>query len=409
MAFSKLWVIAYRDLWRNPRRSIASIIAVALGLALLMVLNGYIAGVFDDALQNDIRLRTGHVQMRADSYEEEQISLQWQDLLDDPEQLAAQANALPEVIAAAPVLWANGILNTIDDSTGLRIYGVEVNSPIYAPIREAMVGGEFLQPDDRGGILIGRRLANTMGLALGQEINLTIINADGQPDEALFTVRGLFDTDVPSYDEAALFMPLARAQSFSLTNGHASAVTMLIHDQEEADSLAASLASPGITGLTWRDMNQTLLQTVEASSAIYMLLYGIVMAVVAVVIANTLLMSVFERIREMGILAALGMKGRQIMLMFLLEAALLGLAGIVVGAVIGSAGVYYLATTGINMGEMMASAASGISIGATIRAQYDVAAFANLAFWLLVIIMLASLYPARFATSREPAEALRIS
>ena len=408
MAFRKLWVIAYRDLWRNPRRSIASIIAVALGLALLMMLSGYIAGVYDDALQNSIRLRTGHVQMRAESYEEEQISLQWEDLLDAPEQLAAQANALPEVIAAAPVLWANGILNTIDDSTGLRIYGVDVASPIYAPIREAMVEGEFLQPDDRGGILIGRRLANTMGIVLDQEVNLTIINADGQPDEAIFTIRGLFDTDVPSYDEASIFMPFARAQSFSLTNGHASAVTMLLHDQEEAGRVAASLATPGIKGLSWREMNQTLLKTVEATSAIYAVLYGIVIAVVAVVIANTLLMAVFERIREMGILAALGMKGRQIMLMFMLEAALLGIAGIIVGSVIGSAGVYYLANTGIAVGDI-ASSAGGIAIGATLRAQFDVATFASLAGWLLAVIIRASLYPAHFATQREPADALRIT
>ena len=408
MAFSKLWVIAYRDLWRNPRRSIASIIAVALGLALLMILSGYISGVFDGALQNDIRLRTGHVQMRADSYEEEQISLQWEDLVDDPAQLAAQANALPEVIAAAPVLWATGILNTIDDSTGLRIYGVDVTSPIYAPIREAMVEGEYLQPDDRGGVLVGRRLAKTMGIALGQDVNLTIINADGQPDEAIFTVRGLFDTDVPSYDEAAIFMPLARAQSFALTNGRASAVTMLLHDQEAAAGVVAALATPGVTGLTWREMNQTLIQTMEASSAIYVVLYGIVIAVVAVVIANTLLMSVFERIREMGILAALGMKGRQIMLMFMLEAACLGIAGIVVGAVLGAAGVYYLATTGFEMGDM-ASASSGIALGATVHARFDIATFVSLAGWLLAIIVLASLYPARFATQREPAEALRIA
>lgn len=408
MAFNKLWVIAYRDLWRNPRRSIASILAVGLGLALLMVLSGYISGVFDDALQNDIRLRTGHVQMRAESYEEEQVSLQWEDLVDDPAQLAAQANSMPEVVAAAPVLWATAILNTIDDSTGLRIYGVDVTSPIYAPIREAMVEGEFLQPDDRGGILVGRRLAKTMGIVVGQDVNLTIINADGQPDEAIFTIRGLFDTDVPSYDEAAIFMPFARAQSFSLTNGHASAVTMLLHDQEDAEQVAAALATPGINGLTWSEMNETLITTVEAASAIYVVLYGIVIAVVAVVIANTLLMAVFERIREMGILAALGMKGRQIMLMFMLEAALLGIAGIIVGAVLGSAGVLYLSNVGFEMGDM-AAAAGGISMGATVRAQFDTATFVSLAGWLLLIIVLASVYPARFATQREPAEALRIA
>src|SRR6266545_4582071 len=131
MAFTKLWVIAYRDLGRNRRRSILSLIAVALGLGLLILMNGYIAGVMEEAMQNDIRLRIGHVQIRANSYEEAQVSLQWEDLLDEPEALAARASALPEVKAAAPVLWASGILNTIDDSAGLRIYGVDVTSSLY--------------------------------------------------------------------------------------------------------------------------------------------------------------------------------------------------------------------------------------------------------------------------------------
>jgi ABC-type antimicrobial peptide transport system permease subunit len=140
--------------------------------------------------------------------------------------------------------------------------------------------------------------------------------------------------------------------------------------------------------------------------AFYMVLDIIVMLIVAVVIANTLLMAVFERIREMGILAALGMKGRQIMLMFLLEAATLGLAGIIVGVALGSAGVGYLATAGLYIGDMSA-VASEVALGSTVHARFVPVTFASLSFWTLVIILLASLYPAWFAIRREPAEALR--
>jgi ABC-type lipoprotein release transport system permease subunit len=406
MAFNKLWVIAYRDLGRNRRRSILSLIAVALGLGLLILMNGYIAGVMEESLQNDIRLRTGHVQIRDDSYEAEKVSLQWDELLDEPEALAARASALPEVTAAAPVLWASGILNTIDDSAGLTIYGVDVTSALYEPIREAMVAGEFLQPDDRSGVVIGKRLADMMGIALGQDVNLTVVNADGQPDEANFTVRGLFSTGIPSYDESALFMPLARAQAFTVTDGHASAIVMMLNRQSDSPRVAATLAGSGITTLTWREINQVLLQLAELSMSFYTILDVIVMVVVAVVIANTLLMSVFERIREMGILAALGMKGRQIMLMFLLEAAILGIAGIIVGSILGLAGVAYLATVGIHIGEI-ATTGGGLALGSTIHAHFVPATFASLAFWTLVIILLASLYPAWFAIRREPAEALR--
>jgi ABC-type lipoprotein release transport system permease subunit len=406
MALAKLWIMAYRDLGRNRRRSILSLIAVALGLALLIVLNGYIAGVLEDTMQNDIRLRSGHVQIRALSYAEEQGGLRWEDLLDQPEALAAEARALPQVMAAAPVLWATGILNTRDDSAGLRIYGIDTTSPIYAPIQDALVAGSFLTADDRSGILVGARLAKMLGIQLNQDVNLTIINADGEPDEALFTVRGLFATGVPSYDQNALFMPISKAQAFTRTDNHASAIVMLLHRQADADLVAATLAAPTVVTLTWRDLNQVMLQAMETGMSFYIVLDGIVMLVVAAVIANTLLMAVFERIREMGILAALGMKGRQIMLMFLMEAAILGLAGIAVGVLLGSAGVGYLATAGIPVGDMGTSA-SGIALSSVIRARFVPVTFAWLSFWTLVIILLASLYPAWFAIRREPAAALR--
>src|SRR5690606_21066202 len=131
---------------------------------------------------------------------------------------------------------------------------------IYAPIQEVMVAGTFLTPDDRGGILLGRRVADELGIALGQDVNLTVVNADGEPDEAIFTVRGLFSTGVLSYDDSAILMPLARAQTFTRTSGHATAVRVLLNRQPDADAVAAALAAPGLATLTWRDMNQVLLQ-----------------------------------------------------------------------------------------------------------------------------------------------------
>ena len=150
-------------------------------------------------------------------------------------------------------------------------------------------------------------------------------------------MRGLFRSGAVSYDENSVFMPLAKAQAVTNTAGRASAVTILLHNQEDAEAVAAALAAPDVKALTWRELNQVFLQTMEIGLRFYLILDFIVMLVVAVVIANTLLMAVFERVREMGILAALGMKGRQIMGMFLLEAATLGLLGIVVGVVLGTA------------------------------------------------------------------------
>jgi len=406
MALSKLWVIAWRDLGRNRRRSFLSLLAVALGLGLLILLNGYIAGVLEDSLQNGIRLETGHVQIRAASYQREKLSLLAKDLLADSDALAARASAMAEVKAAAPVLWAGGILNTADDSAGVQIYGADTASAVFAPIRDALAGGEWLAADDRGGILIGKSLANSMGVGVGQRVSLSLVNAGGQADEGIFTVRGLFSTGVGSYDNGAVFMPLAKAQAFTGAGDDASAILIMLHRQDDAERVAAALQGPGTVALTWRDLNALVLQTIQTGMSFYVLIDLIVILVVAVIIANTLLMAVFERIREMGILAALGMKGRQIMLMLVIEAAILGLAGIAVGIVLGAAGVGYLATHGIYIGDKVASTAGSIALGNTLYARFVPGTFAALSGWTLVIILLASLYPAWFAARLEPVKAL---
>lgn len=408
MTWTKLWAIGYRDLGRNRRRSVFTMLAVGLGLALLIVMNGFIAGILHDALENSIRLQTGHVQLRAPTYEVEELSLNWEDLLADAEALAAQAQGIAGVQAAAPVLWARAVLNTSAESAGLQLHGIDVDSSLYAPIRQGLVAGEFLAADDRSGILLGKRLADDLGVTVGNAVSLTVINADNQPSEAIFTIRGLFESGVAIYDEAAVMMPLARAQTLAGTGDRASVVFILLDDQEMADSVAATLSGPTVTALTWRALNAFFIDTMQMAMSFYIILDGIVMLIVAVIVANTLLMAVFERIREMGILAALGMKGRQIMQMMLMEAAILSFFGIIFGIVIGIGGVMLLAQNGIPLGES-ATVASNIALGNVMRARLVPETILWLSVWTLIVALLASLYPAWFAARLEPVKALHTS
>ena len=408
----RIWGIAVRDLRRNKRRSALTMIAVMLGLALVIVLHGYEMGAIEGAIENNIRVNTGHLQVRAESYEEEEVSLQWEDLLQEPQAVAARARALPNVRDAAPVLWASGILNTTDESVGLQVYGVDPQAETMAPFREGLVAGAWLAPDDRSGILVSRRLAETMGLTVGDGISLLVNTSDDQPDEAVFEIRGLYDSGIPGFDDVTVFLPLAKAQAFVRVGDRASAVVAVLEDQEDAGAVAAALSAPGLEVLTWRDLNEMMLTLTESAMGILYLFYGIVMAIVAVVVANTLLMSVFERTREMGILASLGMKGRQIMGMFLIESATLGMLGVLLGVGLGSLGVYYLATVGISLGDMDVSdiygtGSGGFAMGTTLYGTFAWGDTAVLSLACLVIILVASLYPAWFATRKEPIDALR--
>jgi ABC-type lipoprotein release transport system permease subunit len=402
----RLWSIAIRDVGRNKRRSGLTLIAIGLGLALVIALHSLEIGAMEGSIDNNIRVQSGHVQIRMESYEEDKVSLKWEHLLEDPESLIIQAQSLPEVQSASPVIWAGGIISSVEDSTGVRVYGIDPLAETSETFREDLFG-DFLSPDDRDGILISKRLAKNLDLALGDDVSLLVNTSAEQPDETIFTVRGLFDTGLPGFDETTVFLPISKAQTFTQVGNRASAVMVLLYDQEDAESVATALSSPGLETLTWQDLNQLMLQTMESSMAILYLFYMIVLAIVAVVVANTLLMSVFERTREMGILAALGLKGRQIMAMFLIESAVLGILGVVLGVILGSLGTYYLATEGLHIGDMASQVSADLAYSETMYASFQWTATAVLALVCWIITMLASLYPAWFATRKEPIDALR--
>jgi ABC-type lipoprotein release transport system permease subunit len=407
MALIKLWVIAYRDLGRNRRRTGLTVLAVTLGLAVLIMMSGFIAGIFDSMISFSILLDSGHVQIRSESFKMENPSLKWDDLMENSEELLTRAQETDGVIAVAPVLLASGFINTADELFGVNVTGIDPGSSFHDPIREGMVAGEYLDIDDRDGVLIGEKLARDLGLGAGSKISLLVNTSDGETDEDIFTVRGVFNTGVVSYDAGSVYMPLPKAQAFTNAGDRISAVILLTDDTETADLVAAALRSPGRKVVTWKDMNALILSAIEQGNYFYIMIYGIVILIVAVLIANTLLMSVFERTRELGILAALGMKGHQIMTMVLLEAGTLALIGVVGGLFLGVLVVWYLSFNGLYIGDDIASMVKGFAYPSTFYAKIAPADFLVLSLAMVGIVLLAALYPARFASRLEPVEALK--
>jgi ABC-type lipoprotein release transport system permease subunit len=406
VAIKTFWTIAYRDIVRNRRRTFTTILAVTLGLTVVMLMAGMLKGMFESAVRDNIRVNTGHLQLRADSYESEKLSLLSKDLVQDPDALVSQIKSLPEVQSVAPVLWASTVLSTPRESAGLKITGIDPGDAFHEPIRQGVVDGQYLTADDRGQILIAKRLADDMDITIGDRVSLATGNANGGLDEGLFTVSGLFNTGFPGYDQSTVIMPLSQAQTFTGTGNRASSLIVMLHDGEDTPAVAAALAAPGIRILTWEDMNQFMLQALEAGGAFYYIIYLIVILVVAVLIANTLLMSVFERTREMGILASLGMKQRQIMLMVLLEAVILALIGIFFGIFLGLGAVYSLSRVGFDMGEDTAGLVEGVAMSSKLYPAMAPDQFVILSLLMLGIVTLVSVYPAWVAARMEPVEAL---
>ena len=406
MAIKKFFSMAFRSVIRNTRRSLLTALAVALGLVVVMVMAGAIEGMIDNALADSIRVSTGHLQIRNANYEVGKGSLLAKDLLDNAETLTKRVKEVAGVRSATPILESSGLLSTATESTGIEIIGIVPGDPFHDPVRNGIAAGEYLKADDRDLILMGEMLANQMNIAVGQRVSLAASDANGVGQEGLFTVAGLVDTGFPGIDQNRILMPLTQAQSFSGVGDRASDIIVMLDNLDDAESIAAQLRGGDIDVQTWRDLNSILLESMEIGMVFYYVIYLIVFLAVAVIIANTLLMSVFERTREIGILASLGMNGRQIMALILFEALILAIFGVAVGLVLGMGAVTYFAVVGISFSAETAAMVEGMAIGTTMKGGYAPDQFAILSLLLLAVVCLVSLYPAWYAARMEPVEAL---
>lgn len=396
--------MAWRDLGRNRRRSFFSALAVGLGLALLLFLAAFIEGEMKASIDTSIRLISGHLQVRANTYDEVKTSLKWADLVENPQQVADQIASLEPVKAASPRLYASGIVAVGDETTGVRVIGIDPNSEANSPYREGMLEGEFLTGDDREGLLLGKALAEKLGLKVGEQLSLSVNTSNGEVAEQVFTVRGIFTTGTYAFDGANVLLPLVKAQAIAEAENHASTIFILLKDMNQTDVVAPALQSVNLQVLTWKDMNELLLQVEQLANSYMVFFYLIVLGISATVVVNTLIMSVFERTREIGILTAIGMRSRRIMGMFLAESSLLAVGGILMGLTLGIILATILGQVGFPVGQMKIT---GFVIGDRIYPVLTLADSVQLSLMALVITLLAGLYPAWIASHMEPVEALR--
>jgi len=396
--------MAFRDLLRNKRRSFFSSLALGMGLALLLLMAATVSGEIRGAMDTSIRLDSGHLQVRAKTYDANKNSVAYEDLIANPNEVAAKIASLEPVSVATPRLFASGILSDRDETTGIRILGIDTSSPATAPFKDGMLTGKYLENDDRSGILIGETLANKLSLKAGDIVNLLANTSNGDVDQQVFTIRGIFTTHTPAFDEYTILMPLTKAQAITKTEDHASAIFVLLKNSDQVDNVKNALQTEQLQVVTYLKMNEGLLQTEEFSRGYMVLIYLIVLAITAAVIVNTLIMSVFERTREIGILSAIGMKRTRIMSLFFIESSFLAIGGIFAGLIIGGIMVYFASTVGFYIGNY---GATSMLIGERIYAYLTLKDAIDLTIMAFIVAILAALYPAIMAARLEPVEAMR--
>jgi ABC-type lipoprotein release transport system permease subunit len=401
--------LAWRNMWRNWRRTTIALVAIVLGLMLLLLFDGIYNGSDQAIFGNAVRFYGGNVQVHAPGYRDKAARLPMLPL-DDPAAVVQAAKALPDVQAVAERINTAGII--INHGTSVPVEVTAIQPDVEAPISmqaENVSQGRFLKPDDGDAIYIGKALADRLGVTVGDNVTLFGRSKNEAMRQHNFNVVGIYDVHTPDAEKGTVFIPLADAQTlYNLRDQVTEASIYLKQIGGEPAVIAALQAQlPGYEIDSWQTLRGDLTDAINSKRA-FGSFFGIIVIVIASIgILNLMLMAVFERTREMGVLAALGMKGRQIMGLFLLEGTFIGVVGAIIGCGLGLLCIALIGTAGIDLSNMTAGLGEmAVLMSGKLYPIVTAAGLISRAILVVIIAALASLYPAWQASRKEPSKAL---
>src|SRR5262249_42757875 len=268
--------------------------------------------------------------------------------------------------------------------------------------------GRFLSDEDGDAILIGQALAERLQVGLGDSITLLGRSKNELMRRHTMTVVGIYDLHTPEVEKGTVFIPLIDGQTLYNLRDQATEVAIFMPQVGTEDSVMSALQSqlPNYEVDTWQTLRPEIRQTMQTKLAFSSFAGIVVLVIAAIGILNLMLMAVFERPREMGVLAALGMKSRQIMSLFLMEGAFIGVVGAVIGCGLGALLIGWMGQVGIDLSAYSGLGEVGALLGDRLYPSITPADLLSRGLLRIVIAAMRSIYPAWQASRQEPAQAL---
>src|SRR5271163_4696033 len=414
----RLLQLAWRNLWRNRRRTFITMAAIAFGYAMLLFVACLMAGLRWQMIQNGTCLVMSQIQVHAPGY---YPNRSLQKTLGgrqgtDVNALLAAISADRRVSAVAPRVYGYGLLSAADRSAGVALMGVvPEQEPKITTLNTQITEGSYLTPQVSKGVVIGDKLASTIGIKLGAEIVLLTQAADGSMGNDVYTVVGILHTGLDSVDRGLVLMSLSSLQDLlHLGPARIHEIGIKLNNINGASKVAAALETRlsktlPVRVMAWPELAPELANYVQFNHGVTVVLFFIFFLVAVIGVMNTMLMAVFERTREFGMLMALGMRPAQVIGLIMAEAAGLAVASLVVGAAVGLPLLWYLQEHGLDMGGATGEVVSvaGVVVGHLWYGRQDYSAYSQAAVGLGATALVSALYPAWRAAHFWPTEAIR--
>jgi len=399
--------VAWRNLWRHTRRSLITAGAMAVGVALCMALVAFQDGTFSSLFDVMVEQQLGHVQIHHPDYPSGRVM---HDTIGDAEETIEAIDAIEGTEAVSPRLNGFALVGGEKKSTGAMLVGVDP-ARMNFPLDERIERGDFLT--EPGQILLGEKLADDIAVELGDVVVVVTQSADGSLGNAVFDVVGLYRTGNTQMDRSGGYLHLSDLQDLLVLPDQVHQVTALTTDPERIEGYAQRLESAvggdDVEVQPWWDASPQTAQIMASRDVSVYIILGIVFGAAAFGVLNTMMMSVFERTRELGVLRALGIRAGRLVTLIVVESVFLAGLSTAMGLLLGAGLDYYVVTVGFDMTESVGDGFSfgGVTLDPVIKGVVRPGPIVEIVVAVFVVSVVASLLPAIRAANLRPVEAIR--
>ncbi|WP_079436408.1 ABC transporter permease [Zoogloea sp. LCSB751] len=397
--------LALRNVLRQKTRTAMTLAAIIFGVTGLILAGGFVQDTYIQLGEAIIHSQTGHIQVFKKDFLSKGTRSPERFLIDAPEALVKQIKSNPAVDEVMARIFFTGLLNNGKRDLSIFGEGVEPDKEVQLGSFITIAAGRHLTDKDRDGILIGQGVAKTLGLNPGDRVTLVLSAAEGAMNTLDFEVIGVFQSFSKDFDARAVRIPLAAARELMFTQG-ANLLVASLHKTEDTDKalreISAELANSPYEVRSWKNLSDFYDKTVQLYERQFGVLQFIILLMVLLSVSNSVNMSVFERQGEFGTMQALGNRSRDIVRLIIMESATIGLAGALLGVLIGTLIALGISAIGISMPPP-----PNANVGYTAYIRIVPATLLSSACVGLFATILASILPALKVTRLEVVDALR--
>jgi putative ABC transport system permease protein len=401
----RIMTMAWRNVWRNQRRSIVTISAMTLGLWVMILYSGLIEGMIVDMSASITDMELGEIQIVAAEYRDDPAL---QVTITDPDTILTRLDE--EGLAASARLLGGGLAAVDQASAGVSLIGLDVErDQAVSALWERVAQGSWLDPSNDRSVVLGSKLARTLQASPGDELLVLSQAADGSIANDVYAVRGVLSTVGDSIDRTAVIMTTtAFRELMALPQGAHQITVRVPHDRDLAEAKAAVVGiAAGQDVQTWRELMPLIAQWLDSTRGIIFIVYFIMYIAIAILVLNAMLMAVFERIREFGVMKAIGYGPSTVFWLITAESAVQVTIATVAALLLATPVMAYMQSVGINVGVLAGMNIMGMSLAENWRGIYTVQVVAVPIIVLWVMVLSAATLPALRAARINPVTAMR--